>query len=54
MRFLAKLTNLLFRTRAEKDLTREITAHLTLLQDEYEQRGMPPALRCSPPTTRSR
>jgi macrolide transport system ATP-binding/permease protein len=40
MRFFKKFSNLLFRTRVESDLAREITAHLTLLQDDYEQHGM--------------
>ena len=41
-RFLAKLATLFKRGSAERDLTREVEAHLALLQDEYELRGMPP------------
>ena len=40
-RFLAKLASL-FRSRtAERELTREIDAHLAILQDEFEAHGMP-------------
>src|SRR5258708_39593906 len=38
----AKLETFLFRGRAERDLAREIDAHLALLQDEFERRGMAP------------
>jgi predicted permease len=41
-RFLAKLSNLFRRERAEKDLAREVAAHLALLEDEYRRRGMSP------------
>src|ERR1700680_3939644 len=41
-RALAKLTNLVSPRRAERDMTREIDAHLTLLQDEFEHQGMAP------------
>ncbi len=41
-RFVAKFSNMLFRGHAELELTREVTAHLTLLQDEFESRGMTP------------
>jgi putative ABC transport system permease protein len=40
-RFFAKLANLFKRPRAESELAREINAHLTMLQDEFEARGMP-------------
>jgi len=42
MRILAKLVNLVSPRRAERDMTREIDAHLTLLQDEFERQGMSP------------
>jgi predicted permease len=38
----AKLANLIFRGRAERELGREIDAHLTLLQDDFERRGLSP------------
>ena len=41
-RLLAKLENFFFRGRAERDLAREIDAHLALLQDDFEGRGMTP------------
>src|SRR5580698_7502445 len=41
-RTFSKLANLVFRGRAERELAREIDAHLTLLQDDFEQRGMSP------------
>ena len=41
-RFLAKLVTLFNRGSAERELTREVEAHLAILQDEYELRGMPP------------
>jgi hypothetical protein len=41
-RIFPKLANLVFRGRAERELAREIDAHLTLLQDDFEQRGLPP------------
>ena len=39
-RFVARLLNLLRVTCPEDDLTREINAHVMLMQDEYEARGM--------------
>jgi predicted permease len=39
-RFLLRLRHLIHSADVEDDLTREIDAHLTLLQDEYERRGM--------------
>ena len=42
-RFILRLRNFLRLTTADQDLTRELSAHLTLLQDEYERRGMSPA-----------
>jgi macrolide transport system ATP-binding/permease protein len=41
-RISARLASLIFRGRAERDLSREIHAHLTLLKDEFEQRGLSP------------
>jgi predicted permease len=41
-RFFARLVAFLFRARAERELGREIDAHLTLLQDEFERRGLTP------------
>jgi hypothetical protein len=41
-RFLVRLRNFLRRNHIEQDLTRELSAHLRLLQDEYERRGMSP------------
>lgn len=39
-RVLAKLHNLLRNKRADEDLAREVAAHLALLADEFERRGM--------------
>jgi predicted permease len=39
-RFFAKLRNFLQPGRAERELTREVEAHLQLLQDDYTRRGM--------------
>jgi macrolide transport system ATP-binding/permease protein len=41
-RTLARFLNLLFRRRAERELVREISAHLALLQEDYERGGMSP------------
>jgi predicted permease len=41
-RFLERLLNLLRVRRPDRDLVREIDAHLALLQDSYERRGLPP------------
>src|SRR5215471_8925617 len=41
-RFLERLLNLLRLRRLAQDLTREIEAHLTLLQESYEARGLLP------------
>jgi hypothetical protein len=41
-RMLAKLHTLLRNKRAEEELAREIASHLTLLEDEFERRGMAP------------
>ena len=41
-RFLERLLNLLGIRRPDDDLGREIDAHLTLLQEGYEARGLPP------------
>ena len=37
-----KLVNLLANKRAEAALTREVAAHLTLLADDFERRGLSP------------
>jgi predicted permease len=39
-RLFAKLKNLFRRGHAEYELTREVSAHLTLLEDEFQRRGM--------------
>jgi predicted permease len=39
-RFLLRLLNLVRRNRAEQELAREIAAHLQLLEDEFQRRGM--------------
>ena len=41
-RFLLRLANLLRPGRAEPDLARELDAHLTLVADDLERRGMTP------------
>ena len=41
-RFFAKLKNVFSHGSAERDLTREVDAHLALLQDEFERQGMKP------------
>ena len=41
-RLFAKLRNLFLRGRADHDLDREVSAHLTLLADDFERRGMSP------------
>jgi len=40
-RFLKRLANL-FRPRAEREMNREIEAHLALMQEDFERRGLPP------------
>src|SRR5258708_1085651 len=39
-RFFAKAGAFLFRARAERELEREVDAHLALLQDDFKRRGM--------------
>src|SRR5579863_9273162 len=39
--FIARLSNLLRPGRADREMSREIDAHLALLEDEFERRGMP-------------
>ena len=39
----AKLKNVFSHGSAERDLTREVDAHLAMLQDEFERQGMKPA-----------
>jgi hypothetical protein len=41
-RFFARLWNLFHHERADRELEREIHAHLALLADEFESRGMTP------------
>ncbi len=41
-RMIAKLRNLLRNRPAEEELAREIAAHLALLQDDFQKRGMAP------------
>ena len=40
--FFMKLKNLLWRNRAEDELAREVDAHLNLIQDEFERKGLTP------------
>jgi predicted permease len=39
-RLISKFKNLLRRGRADQELAREVSAHLALLEDEFERRGM--------------
>ena len=41
-RFFRRILSLFTRTRDERDLTREMTAHLPLLEDEHLRRGLTP------------
>ena len=41
-RVMAKLCNMVRNERVEKELAREITSHLNLLEDEFQRRGMTP------------
>ncbi len=41
-RMFAKLKNLFRRGRADHELAREVSAHLTLLEDEFKRRGLSP------------
>lgn len=41
-RFFARLGNLFRRRPAERELEREIAAHLTLIEDDFERRGLSP------------
>src|SRR3984957_4359696 len=41
-RIIAKLRGLVANKRAEEDLAREVTSHLTLLADDFERSGMQP------------
>src|SRR6266536_4310615 len=43
MRIFARLASFAGRGRAEREMEREIAAHLALLQDDFERRGMPAA-----------
>lgn len=40
-RFLARLNSLFHRGRDERELAREVAAHLALIQEDFERRGMP-------------
>ncbi|MBZ5576259.1 MAG: ABC transporter permease [Acidobacteriia bacterium] len=42
-RFLLRLANLFGSRRAEREMTREMESHLSLLQEDFERRGMLPA-----------
>ena len=42
-RFFARFVNLFRGEHAERELAREIEAHLALLQDSFERRGLAPA-----------
>src|SRR5882724_4897823 len=42
MRFILRLINVIRPHRAEADLTRELDAHLALLEDEHRRRGLTP------------
>jgi len=42
-RFFSKLRNVLSHGSAERDLTREVDAHLAMLQDKFDRQGMKPA-----------
>ena len=39
-RFFARLAAFLWPARAERELTREVRAHLMLLEEEYQRRGL--------------
>src|SRR5438132_7390927 len=41
-RFLRRLSNVFGSGRAESDVARELASHLSLLEDEYQRRGMTP------------
>src|SRR5262245_34658164 len=41
-RFFARLANLFNHQKAERELAREIEAHLAMMQDDFERRGLPP------------
>src|SRR5262249_39628695 len=41
-RFLARFANLFRREQAEREMAREISAHLALLEEDFERRGLPP------------
>ena len=42
IRFVLRLFNLLRGSRADEQLSRELDAHLPLMQDDFERRGMSP------------
>ena len=41
-RYLAKFANSFWHSRAEKELAREVAAHLALMEEEFQNRGMAP------------
>jgi putative ABC transport system permease protein len=41
-RFIARLVNVLRPGRADADLAREMTSHLTLVEEDFRRRGVPP------------
>src|SRR5262245_46394871 len=41
-RFFARLANLFRSGNAEREMTREIDAHLALIQEDFERRGLAP------------
>ena len=41
-RIAAKIRNVFFRGRAEREMTREIEAHLRLLEDDFRSAGLSP------------
>jgi hypothetical protein len=41
-RLFAKLKNLIWRGRADREMNRELSAHLRLLEDEFQRRGLTP------------
>ncbi|MGH7970929.1 MAG: ABC transporter permease, partial [Limisphaerales bacterium] len=41
-RYFAKIYNLFHHDRAERELVREVASHLTLIEDDFQRRGMTP------------
>ena len=42
-RFLLRMKNIVGRSRADHELTREVSSHLTLLEDEFQRQGLQPS-----------